>query len=133
MSVQHKTLSDISVKRKITEAGRIMSAIAPQVKRLDELKTEIKRYMEVGLRPGSSLTLVSGEYVASLSAEKKAREIDQSVIKLILAEVGMSKFLDMVNISAAELNKAFTDTQLDEMAPKKYTGGGRQFKLTERS
>ena len=132
MGKQQHVLSDISIKRKITEAGRIMEAIKPQVDRLNELQAEIKTYMIEKVLPAQPLTMVSGEYVANLTAEKQVRDLTMSVKQEIYADIGHAKFLESVSIPMGTLNKLYTEAELDVMAPKHYSGGGRSFKLTKR-
>lgn len=132
--IKTEGLTDIGLKREITIAGRIMSDIAPQLKayeaHLKRIKHELLQRIEL---PADTIAMVSGEYIATYSAEKKARDITPAVLSIIIDDIGMTKFLGMASVAMAKLKTEYTADELETLAPAEFTGSGRSFKLSERS
>ena len=120
----------ISIKRKITEAGRIQDKIADDLKRLEELKKEIKNF-ETGMAvvPENEVVLVSGEYVATLSAEAARHVTGPKANRALFGMIGMDKFLDISTFPIPAMEKAVGKDQFATICPKEYNGTGRRFSL----
>lgn len=126
-----KTKGDlISIKRKITEAGRIQDKIAGDLKRLEGLKKEIKAFEgEMVGRPEDEVVLVSGEYVATLSAEAARHEITPALNRTLFGLIGLDKFLELATFKIPSMEKAVGVHQFASLCPKEYNGTGRRFSL----
>lgn len=124
----------MGIKRKITEAGRIMEKIADDVDRLADLKKEIKAFEEdMVAGPGSTVVLVSGEYVAELGAEKKARTLGSKQNLALFGELGLEKFMALCTFPIPAMKKAVGSHLFDEVCPEFFSGKGRVFSLKPKS
>jgi len=120
----------ISIKRKITEAGRIMDKIKADEKRLADLKKEIRAFeVEMATEPALSVVLVSGEYVAELGPEKLERVTGPKQNLTLFGYLGLEKFMDLASFSVTEMRKEVGDTVFDTICPEQYSGKGRTFSL----
>lgn len=127
-------LTDIGLKRLITEAGRISDQIKPLADQLAPLNERIKFEMRKRVeRPGDSLTIVSGEYVATLTAEKKERPVNLAAKLILFSELGKDKFFELCALPMETLKKALDKDRLNELLPEKYSGKGRAYSLTKKS
>ena len=132
---EEKTKGELmGIKRKITEAGRIMERIADDVEQLAALKKEIKLFEEsMVASAGATVVLVSGEYIAELGAEKKARAVGYKQNLALFGELGLQKFMEVCTFPIPAMKKAAGDHFFDEVCPESYSGKGRVFSLKPKS
>jgi hypothetical protein len=129
-----KQVSELSIKRKITLAGRIQDRIAPDLRELDTLKKEIKAYeVDHAAVPWQEVLLVSGEYAALLTAEREEREISPDTNRALLGRVGLDTFLELVSPNLTALKKILSEQEMDAIMPKEYSGKGRRFSITKKT
>jgi hypothetical protein len=120
----------ISIKRKITEAGRIQDKIADDLKELEALKKEIKLFeASMAGAPENDVVLVSGEYVATLSAEAARHQCGPKQNRVLFGMIGMDKFLEIATFPIPAMEKAVGKHQFATICPKEYNGTGRRFTL----
>ena len=123
----------MQIKRLITEAGRLQDEMAPGLKRLEELKREIKGFQtKMAGAPENTTVLVSGEYVAELGAEKEQRELTPEVNSKVFHLVGVAQFMELVKLQIPATKKAISEATLDVIAPPSFQGKGRTFKLVKK-
>ena len=135
VNVATKSKGDVmAIKRKITEAGRIQDRIAGDLERLDTLKKEIKSF-EVSMAPGpeSDVVLVSGEYVATLTAEAARHTITTSVNRTLFGMLGVDRFLELATFRVPDMEKEVGEHQFLAICPKEYNGTGRRFSIKPKS
>ena len=89
----------MQIKRNITEAGRLQDKLEPELKRLEALKRDIKQFeTRMAGHPDVPMVLVSGEYVAELSAEREQRDLTPEVNNKVFHLVGVAKFMQLVKL-----------------------------------
>ena len=135
VNVEEHTKGQLMQMRKIiTAAGRIQDKIAEDVKTLEELKKEIKSFeMTMASSPESEVVLVSGEYVASLSAEAARHASGPDINRTLFGLVGIDQFLEIATFPIPAMKKAVGTEQFEAICPKSYNGTGRRFSLKKKS
>lgn len=136
-------LTTMGLKRLVTELGRIQDKIAPDLAAYEKLEARIKHELLARLdQPGDTISMVSGEYIAAFSAERKGRVFTPAIKHEIIDDLGLPVFIELVTVPAGTLKTAYVETgmsatqfkdQLDTLAPAEFTGSGRSFKLSKRS
>ena len=132
--VEHTKGELMQMRKLITAAGRIQDKIADDVKALEDLKKEIKNFeMTMATFPETEVVLVSGEYVASLSAEAARHETGPDANRTLFGLLGMDKFLELATFPIPAMTKAVGVEQFNAVCPKTYNGTGRRFSLKKKS
>ncbi len=136
-------LTTMGLKRLVTELGRIQDKIAPDLAAYEKLEARIKHELLARLdQPGDTISMVSGEYIAAFSAERKGRVFTPAIKHEIIDDLGLPVFIELVTVPAGTLKTSYVETgmsatqfkdQLDTLAPAEFTGSGRSFKLSKRS
>jgi len=123
----------MQIKRLITLAGRLQDELSPKLKELEEMKGEIKAFETKMAGAAENTTmLVSGEYVAELGAEKLQRKLTPEVNNKLFHLVGLETFMKLVKLQIRDAQKEIGEAQLEVIAPGKYEGKGRTFKIAKR-
>jgi hypothetical protein len=78
------------------------------------------------------MVLVSGEYVAELSAEREQRDLTPEVNNKVFHLVGVAKFMQLVKLQIPATKKEIGEANLNSIAPPSFQGKGRAFKLVKK-
>lgn len=130
---QAEPMNTIQVKRAITRAGKLQDAIKPLAAELKKELAALKYEISRDLTAGSTKTVVSTQYAATLGAERQERIFTRPAKLIVFNDIELSDFLDLVSLPIGQMNKLYSESQLDAIAPKEYSGGGRVFKLSKLS
>jgi hypothetical protein len=130
---QHTRGEMMQIRKLITAAGRIQEKIADEVASLEALKKEIKSFtLGMATVPKAEIVIVSGEYVASLSAEAQYRESGAAENRTLFGLLGVDKFLAIATFPVKDMEAAIGSEQFDAVCPKRYSGKGRKFSLKKK-
>lgn len=126
-------LTTIGLKRLITEAGRVAEQMKPLKTEYDGLIARIKPELVHRIEHAEDdIAVASGEFIATLTAEKKGRPVSLAAKEKLYQQLGHAAFVELCTIPMAGLKKAIDLDELNDLAPEKYSGGGRSFSLKKR-
>ena len=124
----------ISIKRKITEAGKLADSLALDVKKLKKLNAEIRKFaVEMATEPSMTILLASGSHAASLSAEKLEHKVGPTANLAFFGYLGLDKFIEVCTFPIEDMKEAVGEEVFDSVCPKEYSGKGRVFKITKKA